>query len=133
MNQSTQTNNPNNYGNEEKIKALDDLFLRSSTYQSSKDFFELLTFINKFPLLSPFNAFLIHMQNSGVELVMSAYKWNKLGRSVKHQARPMVILVPFGPVEFVYDIADTEGEEIPDYLINPFCTKGNLDSKIFNR
>ena len=118
---------------ESKIKALDELFASSATYRSSSNFFDLLKFINKFPSLSPFNAFLIHMQNSGVEVVMSAKKWNKHGRSVKYKARPMVILVPFGPVDFVYDIADTEGEPIPATLINPFTTNGSLPDGLWER
>lgn len=38
----------------------------------------------------------------------------KMGRKVKENARPMVILFPFGPVEFVYDYKDTEGKEITE-------------------
>jgi hypothetical protein len=117
----------------EKIKALDELFAASATYRMSQNFFDLLNFINKFPSLSPFNAFLIHMQNRGVELVMTASRWKKHGRQIKNESRPLVILVPFGPVEFVYDIADTEGDPIPDILINPFSTVGDLEISVFDR
>ena len=110
----------------EKISALDELFLNSINYQKSNKYFELLTFINRFPSLSPFNAFLVHMQNSGVQIVNTPAKWKKYGRAVKYQARPLVILVPFGPVQFVYDIADTEGDPLPDEIINPFSTIGYL-------
>ncbi len=117
----------------EKIKALDELFQASATYKKSQNFFDLLKFINRFPKLSPFNAFLIHMQNSGVKVVMSARRWKKIGRTIKHYSRPLVILVPFGPVEFVYDIADTEGDPVPNYLLNPFHTIGVLPPGVYDR
>jgi hypothetical protein len=121
-----------------KIKALDELFELSAKYKKSAEFLKLLEFINKFPNLSPFNAFLIHTQDSGATIVLSALKWRKYGRKVKPLSRPFIILVPFGPVEFVYDVTDTEpinGEEdkIPEVLLNPFLTKGDLPSAIYNR
>jgi hypothetical protein len=126
----TNTSNPD-FNNE--LKALDELFQSSAQYRNSKNYLELLEFINKFPSLSPFNAFLIHMQNKGVSLVLSARKWKKYNRVVKPDVRPLVILVPFGPVEFVYDIANTFGDEIPPALKNPFFTLGNLDRKVLER
>lgn len=81
--------------------------------------------------MSPFNAFLIHTQNAGVEIVLPEIQWAFYKRTVKENARPLVILVPFGPVSFVYDIADTEGEPIPEYLKNPFLTMGDFDTSIY--
>lgn len=114
-----------------KIKALDELFEQSLTYKSTTKFKELLDFITHFPSLSPFNAFLIHMQNSGVQIVMSRSKWKKYNRSVIYGSRPLVILIPFGPVEFVYDIKDTEGEDIPEELLNPFKTEGGVNTNMY--
>lgn len=122
----------------EKLTALDELFQKSKTYIKSPEYLDLLHFIRKFPILSPYNAFLIHMQNRGVELVMSRNKWLKKGRKVKPFARPLVILIPFGPVEFVYDIADTEEIDpellpfIPEQLVNPFSTKGEFDVTLYS-
>jgi len=73
------------------------------------------------------------MQNSGVQIVLPAARWAKYGRTVKYQSRPLVILMPFGPVSFVYDIADTEGKPIPDHLINLFTTAGEFNPLIYNR
>lgn len=117
----------------EKIKALDELFLKSKLYTKSKEYLDLLNFINRFPKLSPYNAFLVHMQNAGVELVFTRSKWLSYGRKVKPFARPLVILIPFGPVDFVYDISDTEKMDpkelnfIPERLTNPFYTHGELN------
>jgi len=45
----------------------------------------------------------------------------------------MVILAPMTPVLFVYDLEDTEGENMPEMLENPFPTEGTLDVKIFDK
>jgi hypothetical protein len=120
-------------GRNDEIKALDQLFLRSLKYRNSKTYFELLQFINRLPGLSPFNAFLIHMQYPGAQFVASAKKWERdYGRTVKRDALPFVILVPFGPVEFVYDIADTEGPDLPRRILDPFEAIGRLDKDAYD-
>lgn len=35
-----------------------------------------------------------------------------------------MVLRPFGPVEFVYDLVDTEGPEFPSYVLEPFQSGG---------
>lgn len=110
-----------------ELKALDELFDKVKTYNHSSEYKDLLDFIVKFKNLSPFNAFLIKTQNSGVKVVMNARKWKRqYKRSIKPYARPLVILVPFGPVDFVYDVADTEGPPIPKQLEDPFMTTGTV-------
>lgn len=121
----------------EKVNALDELFEQSARYKSSAEFKLLLDFINKFPNLSPFNAFLIHMQDSAASIVLTPKKWIEYGRKVKPLSRPFIIMIPFGPVAFIYNITDTEqikkGEDlIPESLINPFKTTGHLNPQVFH-
>jgi hypothetical protein len=67
---------------------------------------------------STFNSTLVFIQNPKSYYFLTKDKWEKLfNRHVKPNSRPMVILFPFGPVEFVYDIEDTEGEDLPQDLI----------------
>jgi hypothetical protein len=118
--------------NETDRKVLDELFDKVKSYRSSAEYKDLLDFIVRFPKLSPFNAFLIRTQNKGVNYVLNAKNWQKkYKRTIKDYARPLVILVPFGPVDFVYDIADTNGTKIPEELTNPFKTKGELSPEIY--
>lgn len=122
----------------EKISALDELFASSAKYKKSDEFMKLLNFINKFPYMSPFNAFLVHMQNSSASITLSPDKWKKYNRKVRFQSKPYIILIPFGPVEFVYNISDTDPindyeEDLPDYLLNPFLTRGEFNTDIFHR
>jgi len=122
---------------EENNNALDELFKNSKKYEKSKEFMDLLEFINKFPYLSPFNAFLVNTQDSSASIVLTESKWEKYGRKVKPSVRPYIIMIPFGPVSFVYNITDTyeivEGSSsIPDSLINPFYTKGVLKRDVYD-
>lgn len=92
------------------VKALDELFLSVGTYRRSREYRELLDFLRRFPALSPYNAMLIHVQRPGCRCLLTASKWWKLyQRKVRPGARPLVILRPFGPVAFVFDVSDTEG------------------------
>jgi hypothetical protein len=40
--------------------------------------------------------------------------WTRFGRRPKPHARPLIILRSFGPVDFVYDVLDTEGKALPE-------------------
>ena len=53
----------------ENLAALDGLFANVSIYRRSRDFYELMQFISKFRRYSPYNAFLLHVQNPKVGFV----------------------------------------------------------------
>ena len=115
------------------VKALDELFLSVGTYRRSREYRELLDFLRRFPALSPYNAMLIHVQKPGCRCLLTASKWWKLyQRKVRPGARPLVILRPFGPVAFVFDVSDTEGRAVPDQVLNPFPVYGSLSSERFD-
>ena len=96
----------------ETIAELDKLFQEVGTYRYSADYRELLVFARKFPKIAPFNAMLLHIQKPGSSMVATAGEWRiRFGRKPIPGARPLVILKPFGPVEFVYELNDTEGIE----------------------
>lgn len=109
------------------VPELDKLFEEVGTYRKSSDYKDLLDFIIKFPQMAPYNAMLVHVQKPGSEFVTSASEWKRsYGRKPKVGARPLVILRPFGPVDFVYELNDTEGEPFPKALQEPFKAKGNV-------
>ena len=96
------------------LHALDELFARSREYRSSANYLETLRFIARMRNHSPYNAFILRMQNPAMTWALTAARWRSLyGRRVKEDARPCLILVPFGPVSFVYDLLDTTGPDIP--------------------
>lgn len=118
-----------------KIAELDKLFLEVGKYRDSVDYMNLFNFIKKFPDIAPFNAMLAHVQKPGSQFIASAGVWrDRFDRTIKPNAQPIVILRPFGPVSFVFDISDTDGKgDIPDELINPFRVEGNVSKYQFNR
>ena len=115
------------------LKAIDELFQAVDDYRQGKDFKELLLFINRFPKIAPYNAFLLHVQKPGSEFVASVSEWKeRFNRTIKPGSRPLVILWPFGPVRFVFELEDTEGDDpFPEYLLKPFKTEGKISSRIF--
>ena len=113
--------------NNSRIPELDKLFQQVGTYRKGNDFNELLNFVKKFPKIAPYNAMLVHVQKPGALFVASACDWKmKYGRKPTVGARPLVILRPFGPVAFVFELNETEGAPFPEALIEPFNAKGDV-------
>ena len=72
------------------------------------------------------------MQHPGVQYVATASQWEKkFIRKLKRDARPLVVLVPFGPMSFVYDVSETIGGPLPPEVLRPFETKGRLSNDIY--
>jgi hypothetical protein len=108
---------------------LDRLLSDAKLYTSSEDFLAVLAFVARMRNFAPFNAMLLQLQKPGLMYAASAVDWReRFNRFPKNRARPLLILWPFGPVALVYDVADTEGEPLPDGL-NPFAADGDLDAK----
>jgi hypothetical protein len=93
---------------------LDTLLSDSRLYHSSADYKALLDFVVRLRNFAPFNAMLLQVQKPGLTYAASATEWwTRFGRKPKQGARPLLILWPFGPVALVYDVADTQGKELP--------------------
>lgn len=109
---------------------LDQLLADSKLYTHSKSYFELLAFIGRLRNFAPFNAMLLHVQKPGISYAASARDWReRFGRTIKENARPLLILWPFGPVAMVYDQLDTEGQALPEDA-SAFHVRGNMDPVI---
>ncbi|TXT47702.1 MAG: LtrC-like protein, partial [Spirochaetes bacterium] len=88
---------------------LNELFLSSAAYRNSAEFAKMMRFIARRSRIAPFNAYLLYIQKPDIVFAASRTEWSAEGRSLKEGARPLIILKPFAPVEFVYDAQDTEG------------------------
>ena len=119
---------------DKELSSLDEMFSASRLYRSSREYMVLLRFIGKLRKYAPFNCLLLHCQNPDVTYVASVSDWAfRFRRRPKRNARPLVILQPFGPVLFVLDIQDTEGEPVPESVLNPFHTQGKLPKTVFEK
>ena len=76
---------------------------------------------------------LVNIQKPGSVYVASADQWeHDFQRTIKPEARPLVILQPCGPIRFVFELLDTEGKPFPEKLGQPFKTKGDLSPVVMN-
>lgn len=120
-------------------KEISDLFKDVLEYRDSERFKELLHFCVKLNTLGSYNAMLVKMQCPGAKYVLSRQKWAEYNRKLIPDARPLMILAPFGPVSFVFDISQTESmsdkptvkEDYFDELSDPFKAKGFVDRDEF--
>ena len=105
---------------------LDQLLVDSRLYHGSSDYKKLLDFIVKLRNFAPFNAMLLQIQKPGLSYAASAYDWReRFNRRPRRDARPLLILWPFGPVALVYDVLDTEGDPLPAD-VNFFQASGDI-------
>jgi hypothetical protein len=115
------------------LAALDELFGAIDKYRTSEGFRELLDFLAKLPRVGPYNGLLLHIQRPGVTDVATVRGWQRLGREVKRDACPLVTLKTFGPIEFVYDVADTTGPDLPVDVSDPFRATGRVVPQVVAR
>ena len=114
-----------------EANAIDEMFAANSRYRSSREFMQLLNFIARLPQYSAFNGFLLYTQKPALSHVATARTWaRRFGRHPKLNARPLVILAPMGPVRFVYDLNDTEGEPISAERLQSYATRQRWQARI---
>jgi len=110
---------------------IDQLIAATRLYNTRAAVHELLDFTIRLREFAPFNAMLLHIQKPGLTHAATAHDWwRRFGRVPKTGARPLLILRTMGPVDFVFDILDTEGAEVPPDAF-AFPTFGNLSELRF--
>lgn len=116
--------------NEVQTRALlDRLFAESKLYKTGADYKALLDFVVRLRNFAPFNAMLLQVQKPGIRYAASELDWQaRFRRWPKVEARPLLILWPFGPVALVYDVQDTEGDPLPEDVCC-FPAKGRIDAR----
>ena len=131
--------------NKTQISKLDELWDSVVDYRSSKHFYEVMKACARLRHLAPYNAMLVELQRPGAHYVLTAKQWrDQYHRVIKPNARPMLILVPFGPVGFVFDIGDTmtdpadtrlfkpSDDDILNRIAEPFKTRNDVPKKVLN-
>lgn len=69
-----------------------------------------------------FNSALIILQRPGALYIESEEEWERrYNRHVRPDATPIVVMIPFGPINFVYDFADTYGNQVPKNMKDTFA------------
>lgn len=111
---------------EEARSLLDQLLEDSRLYKSSQDYMDLMEFIARMRNFAPFNALLLQIQKPGLQFAASKHDWReRFQAEVNEDARPLLILWPFGPVALVYDVVDLVSGNIP-LDAQSFVAKGSI-------
>jgi hypothetical protein len=88
--------------------------------------FDFLTFARKYRRMAVWNTKMAYIQRPGARAIASEYEWSTVGRYVLPDAVPIIILWPFGPIRFVYELADTGPPIDREKFNDPFAVKGAL-------
>ena len=122
---------------EEAKSAVNELIESALAYHTPERLGELMEFASRMPRYAPYNAMLLHIQNPKARYIASAREWAEMGLKVKPGARPLVVLKIMGPVRFVFDVADTYGNALPEAvnaeLEDPFHATGEVCDFVWNR
>ena len=118
-------------GDEPERALLEQLIAATKLYNRSEAIQDLFDFTIRLRAFAPFNAMLLHIQKPGLTHAATALDWwTRFGRVPREGARPLLVLRAMGPVDFVFDILDTEGRGLPDGAF-VFPTFGNLTERGF--
>lgn len=116
-----------NETSDKELASIDRLFQDIKRYRKCSEFKKKLDFYSNFPYLGVYNSELVALQRPGARFVLTAKNWEeKYQRKIKPNARPLIILVPFYPVDFLFDITDTQpidrnkkdDEDVIELIIN---------------
>jgi len=103
----------------EIVSSIDLLLRHSKIYQYSQQFREMVSFMARFRDYAPYNNMLVRTQNPTCSFYATERDWyDRFGRTLREEARPMLILAPKHPVMLVYALDQTEGKDLPEELKN---------------
>jgi len=122
----------------EKRALLSNLISRAKKEADSFELLKFISFVRSFRKYSFYNTALIYLQCPHASLVAGKGQWRrKYGRAVKNEESGIYILVPYSrgrhfAVIRVYDISQTEGRELPEYLEQAFMVRGDFQETWFD-
>ena len=94
------------------ITGIDELQQLAKKFRDSEEFQRMLDFVAKFNYLAPYNAYLVQLQRPGSYLVLTIKQWEQWGWRPTVNAQNIITLVPFGPIQCLYEVSDVE--QIPN-------------------
>lgn len=114
--------------------SIDSLLQKSIAYRGSAEFQDMVSFMGAFRDYAPFNNMLVRLQNPTCSFYATESDWMKrFERTLKEDARPMLILAPMHPVMLVYDLDQTEGKPLPKEITEFAKFEGEWKSESLSR
>src|SRR6202011_4550817 len=92
-----------------------------------------LNFSTSFRRLGIWNARMAYIQRPGARIIASEYEWKTVARSVVPDAIPIMILWPFSPIRYVYELEDTEPRIDLGEIKDPFAVQGQFHPAALSR
>ena len=86
---------------------LDALYTATSEYRKSDNYRRFLALCTTFKRYSAFNTGLVYTQMPGARFYLPRNQWERRGRVVKNDERPLIALQPFAPILLLYDVSQT--------------------------
>ena len=118
----------------EVASTVDMLLRRSRVYSDSGQFREMISFMARFRDYAPYNNMLVHLQNPTCSFFATQNDWeHRFSRSIKEDARPMLILAPMHPVMLVYALDQTEGPALPAEISSFAHFEGPWNPRLLDR
>jgi hypothetical protein len=117
-------------GGGERILQLIKQAIESPTPQGLAEF---LDFTTKFRRLAVWNARMAYIQRPGARVIASEFEWQKVGRDVAPDAVPIIILWPFSPIRYVYELDDTNPPIKHEDVCDPFAAIGEFRPEVLVR
>jgi len=94
---------------------------------------EFLEFARRFRRMGVWNTRMAYIQRPGASVIASEREWQLVKRHVLPDAVPIIILWPFSPIRYVYELADTGPIIDREKIGDPFAAKGEFEVKMLDR
>jgi hypothetical protein len=111
---------------EPQLRQIRQLIKKSLEMPTPEEFVEALDFTTTFRRLSVWNAHMARIQRPGAKVIATQHEWQREKRYVLPDAVPIMILWPFSPIKYVYEIADTGPPLEQDPERDPFAVEGEF-------
>jgi hypothetical protein len=127
---SSETKNPDE--TEDQFRQIQQLIKQAIEVPTPDGLESFLDFTTSFRRLSVWNARMAYIQRPGARTIATEYEWKTVKRFVLPDAVPIIILWPFSPIRFVYELEDTGPLIDREAIQDPFAVKGELDPKFLS-
>ena len=115
---------PTSEENEDRYLQVRQLIKQAIEMPTPDGIANFLNFSTTFRRLGIWNARMAYIQRPGARIIASEYEWKTVSRSVVPDAIPIMILWPFSPIRYVYELEDTEPRIDREDIKDPFrCSR----------
>jgi len=118
---------------DDQVQQVRQLIKKALDAPTPEDLGDFLDFSLQFRRLSIWNAYMARIQRPGARILATEYEWTTVGRQVLPDAVPIIILWPFRPIAFIYELADTSPPIDRDSISDPFAATGEFKTRTLSR